>query len=137
MKRHVNNELWGTGYVDRMNDNVAPEVTYKLEQALWKSYEANKEFDDEELIKAYMGHFPHGGVGDHLLDHIGQIYHNDSFQAYDTNQLRHTPGNTEKDKPRGDLDNIIKYGSKMPPEFKFSALTESRIPIHIFSAGHD
>ena len=61
-------------------------------------------------MKAYMGHFPHGGVGDSLLDHIGQIYHQDAFQAYDTNQLRETPGNTLKEKPTGDLDNIIKYG---------------------------
>ena len=88
-------------------------------------------------MKAYMGHFPHGGVGDSLLDHIGQIYHQDAFQAYDTNQLRETPGNTLKEKPTGDLDNIIKYGKSQPPQYNFSALAASKVPIHIFAAGED
>ena len=40
-KGHVNHELWGKGYVDRLNDHPAPEDTYELEKAFWKSYEPN------------------------------------------------------------------------------------------------
>lgn len=84
-----------------------------------------------------MGHFPHGGVGDHLLDHIGQIYMEDKFQAYDTNHLRYTPGNTKEWRPRGDLENVIKYGSQLPPEVNFSAVAETNVPVHIFATDHD
>ena len=77
-----------------------------------------------------MGHFPHGGVGDHLLDHVGQIYLFDRFQRYDTNILRDTKGNEHKP----DLNNYIRYGTKMPPETLFSAVGETEVPVHIFSA---
>lgn len=79
LKRHVNNELWGRGYVDRMQESAGSGPTLELEQVFWKSYEANEQFDDDDKMKAYMGHFPHGGVGDQLLDHVGQIYRECKF----------------------------------------------------------
>ena len=44
----------------------------EIEDLFWSSYAANKEYDDQDRIEAYMGHFPHGGVSWKLLDHIGQ-----------------------------------------------------------------
>ena len=35
------------------------------------------------------------------------------------------------------MNNVIKFGSKLPPEINFSLLSSCSIPIHIFSAGQD
>lgn len=92
--------------------------------------------DDPDRIQAYMGHFPHGGTSDYLLDHVGQIFLKENVQSYDNNLLRETVA--ERFVKRGDdNDNLIRYGSKLPPEVNFTSLTESKMPIHIFSAGQD
>ena len=45
------------------------------------------------------------------------------------------PGNIGKE--GGENDNIIRYGSELPPDINFSAVAEIDVPVHIFSAGHD
>lgn len=79
LTRSVRHELWGRGYEDRMQNEAGREVTLELEKAFLKSHEANEEFDDEDKITAFMGHFPHGGVGDNILDHLGQMYRESRF----------------------------------------------------------
>jgi len=59
-----------------------------LEQVFWKSFAANTDYDEEERVQAYMGHFPHGGVGHNLIDHLGQVFQNGGeFSHFDYNQL--------------------------------------------------
>mgnify|MGYP001948353996 CR=1 FL=1 len=122
-------ELWGKGYQERMANNKYPETMHMLEQVFWKSFSANKEYDDPERIEAYMGHFPHGGVGHALIEHLGQVYQNGGdFRYFDYNQLR-------EDKMK--INNEIRYRNKKPPIVDFTQIANSSVPFHMYSANHD
>lgn len=49
--------------------------------------------------------------------------------------MRDTPGN--ENKKAEDIKNIIKYGSKLPPEYNLMAIGEANVPIHVFAADSD
>ena len=117
-----------------MDDHKYNDATFLLEEAFWKSYAANSDVDDPDRIDAYMGHFPHGGVSGYLLDHVGQQYKEQKIQSYDNNLLRDTKGNEHNKK---DINNIIYYGSRFPPEFNFNAIGEVNVPIHMFTKSQD
>ena len=82
-----------------------------------------------------MGHFPHGGIGFQLLDHIGQIYRDSTFQAYDMHPMRNEVGCMNF--KGADKANILRYGQTLPPEINFQAVGETNIPIHVFSCSDD
>lgn len=122
-------ELFGKGYQDRMMKNAAGNsVQYMIEKAFWKSYAANRKYDDPDRIEAYMGHFPHGGIAIKLLDQLGQIYKAEQVQPYDYNLL---------DEDKKEINNYIYYRSKKPKSYDFSEVANSTTPIHIFSASED
>ena len=64
-------ELWGKGFQERFANTQYHDTLYMVENAFWKSFAANKEYDDPDRIQAYMGHFPGGGTSARLLDHLG------------------------------------------------------------------
>ena len=66
-------EVWGKGFLERLSRSSYNDTFYMFEKAFWDSYSANTNYDDPERIEAYMGHFPHGGVGAKVIDHLGQV----------------------------------------------------------------
>lgn len=78
-------ELWGKGFLDRLNNSHYNEGVHTIEDLFWQTYAANEVLDDPDRIEAYMGHFPHGGVSAKLLDHLGQTWRHDTFSYYDYN----------------------------------------------------
>ena len=113
-------EVWGKGFLERLSQSKYNDTLYMFEKAFWDSFSASAEHDDPERIEAYMGHFPHGGVGAKLIDHLGQVSRVESYQNFDYNQL-----NEEKKQ----INNIIFNGDVKPHQVDFSDLANSTTPI--------
>lgn len=122
------NEVWGKGFLERMDRGRYHDTFYKFEQAFWDSYAANENYDDPERIEAYMGHFPHGGVGSKLIDHVGQVSREERFQGYDHNQL---------DEDKKAINNLIFHGANKPKNIDFSDLANSTTPIKMIATSED
>lgn len=122
-------ELWGKGYQERLDTSKHNDTLFMIEKAFWKSFAANKEYDDPDRIEAFMGHFPHGGVNAKLLDHLGQIYKDDKVAHYDHNIL---------DEDRNKIKNYIRYqGELKPPVINFGEVANSSTPIHFMTMSQD
>ena len=121
-------EMWGKGYQNRLDNSKHNDTLFMIEEAFWKSFAANKKYDDPERIMAYMGHFPHGGVSAKLLEFLGQVYRSDKFGYLDRNVL---------DEDRHKLDNILRYGDVKPPAINFGEVANSSTPIHFFTMSED
>lgn len=75
-----------------------------------------------------MGHFPHGGVGAKLVDHVGQISKEEKFRGYDHNHL---------DEDRKKWNNVIYHGGDKPKNIDFSDIANSTTPISMISTSED
>ena len=113
-------EMWGKGYDLRKDHNKYTDRVDMMEEAFWDTYEANLMFDDPDQIQVLMGHFPHGGVSNVLLEHMGQNWKSDQFRFFNYNTL---------EEERKDYLNIIRYGKKEAPYLDFKCISDVNIPI--------